>query len=187
VPRAPDVHHPPFPQPLQGLWGVSSLITFPVVVSLAHAWWHSNGAAFAALLGPAPWRHGLSWKPLLIPPTHIVAASGVAAVFSFMGQLFMLKAVLVFGRGKHDRRGSSPAPVAVLHAKGGPATGGRQKAHGQARQELAKGGAFGHSKGSQLRNGLSGQSAPAQHEDHQQQVCGKWLPRMKTARFCAAA
>ncbi len=77
---------------LQALWGVSTAVTFPVSLSYIEKWWHQSGSLRA--LGDA-W-HGLPLLPPLISPAYVPAASGMAAALSFMGQLFMLKSLLVF-------------------------------------------------------------------------------------------
>jgi hypothetical protein len=78
---------------LQALWTLSAAITLPVYLSLLAGsdgrGSRANGIQ-SALLG------FLGLRKPLIPLTHVDAASGAAAVSGLWGELFMLKALLVF-------------------------------------------------------------------------------------------
>ncbi|EFJ45849.1 hypothetical protein VOLCADRAFT_93670 [Volvox carteri f. nagariensis] len=72
-----------------GLWTLSAAITLPVYLSLLVDDSRSS-AACSMLLS------FLGLRKPLIPLTHVDAASGAAAVSGLWGELFMLKALLVF-------------------------------------------------------------------------------------------
>ncbi|GLC40901.1 hypothetical protein PLESTM_001123800 [Pleodorina starrii] len=85
-----------------GLWTLSAAITLPVYLSILAA--DSRGSAAAGIRSALLRILGLR-KPL-IPLTHVDAASGAAAVSGLWGELFMLKALLVFEGGARLSRGA---------------------------------------------------------------------------------
>ncbi|GFR51673.1 hypothetical protein Agub_g14115, partial [Astrephomene gubernaculifera] len=100
-----------------GLWGLSAAISVPIYVSLLaeseigireDASWF-NVRSFMSMLG---------LRRPLIPLTHIDVASGAAAVSSLWGELFLLKALLVFdGSARLVQRGrGGKAPCKDLRA-----------------------------------------------------------------------
>jgi hypothetical protein len=72
--------------PLQSLWGLSALVILPVYLSFLPVF----------LIKDLP----------KIPNTHVDVISGAAAVISFIGELFMIKAILAYD-GSRSRRGGS--------------------------------------------------------------------------------
>ncbi|GIL79509.1 hypothetical protein Vretifemale_8826 [Volvox reticuliferus] len=75
-----------------GLWTLSAGITLPVYLSLLAA----DSRSFAASGRRNTLLDFLGLRKPLIPLTHLDAASGAAAVSGLWGELFMLKALLVF-------------------------------------------------------------------------------------------
>ncbi|GLI68216.1 hypothetical protein VaNZ11_012560 [Volvox africanus] len=78
-----------------GLWTLSAGITLPVYLSLLAA----DSRSFAATGLRNALLDFLGLRKPLIPLTHLDAASGAAAVSGLWGELFMLKALLVFEGG----------------------------------------------------------------------------------------